>query len=137
MRVERIGRWLGDRTPFAFGLPAREVDEELVNSWAEDLESSFEENGMEGLEFTAEDLYLTEVNRDVEPEEAAYNMGLAGAAAHDELEEPQVEEWRDRIALGASYGEIESRVSNMRNVSELAWFGFEDYDNLVEQGYDI
>ncbi|MFB6190046.1 MAG: hypothetical protein ABEJ91_00565 [Candidatus Nanohaloarchaea archaeon] len=138
MRIERVGRWLGDHTPLAYGLPAREVDEELVNSWAEDLESSFEKNGVEGIDFTATDLYLTEVNRSVGPEEAAYNMGLAGAAAYRDLEEtPRKEKWRDRISRGVRYGEIESRATDARNVSELTWFGFQDYDKLVEQGYEL
>lgn len=139
MELDSPGKWLRQNTHLAFGLPARDVDEAAVNGWVDEILSVFEPGSVNGMDVFVRRLYLDSLDdMEMEPDDAAYNMGIAGAAAYQMLEEPPFPwEWENRFRMGVNHGAIQTDYPDTRNASELVDLGFQEYEELTELGYQF
>ena len=120
--------------PF-YSVPARDLDEELVDKWAFQLRSSFSQEGLTGLKDQTNEIYSDSIESGNKDEDAAYNLGIAAARAYEDVNIEQ-SDWEKRINEGLNTGRS-TRDADLRKVRELLNYGMKDREKLLEKGYDV
>ncbi|MFB6213718.1 MAG: hypothetical protein ABEJ07_04125 [Candidatus Nanohaloarchaea archaeon] len=126
---DRLGRWLGDKTPLAYSLPARELDEDFLSEARKDFEVM--DGDLAAIEQTSRRAYRDAVEKGLGRGQAAYNIGVAAAAALSGSERVGA---RERVSYGVADTEQDGVKDFLRDV--LFFSRRVTVKDLAEQGFD-